>query len=51
VATEEVVLIWRNEGAKLVDALVVVVIPGVDEEVLEEDESWLCALLYCKSPF
>ena len=36
--TEEVMLTWRDEGATLVDILVVTVVPGVNEKVLEEDE-------------
>ena len=37
-AAEEAVLIWRDENATLVDALVAMVVPRLDKEVLEEDD-------------
>ena len=37
-ATEKAVRTWKDKGATLVDVLVAAVVPGADEEVLEEDE-------------
>jgi len=37
---EEIMLTWRDEGAILADALMIVVLPKADEKVLEEMALW-----------
>ena len=48
---EEVVLTWTDEGVILVDALVAALVPGADEEVLEEMALWFIAIVAKTQPY